>query len=255
MSRPNLKRYAAPEARHRARSNYAWLAGLEPLIVLPPLSPAPIGENLCFEHVEGRHALPEDLLVLADHLGTLHGAAYARELHRARLPEPYRTRAGHTLPGFPDGRVRAVARELGAGRVPGARLTVDEAQRLIANADGPAAFYKDVNPRNVIVTRAGTLVTVDFDDLTLAPFGYDLAKLVITLAMTYGPIPATDITTALRAYNAATARQHAGLHAVTWDDLMNWAEIHHILTSRYATGNRYPHRWDQIRPTGDGVWP
>ena len=29
---------------------------------------------------------------------------------------------------------------------------------------------------------------------------------------------------------------------------MDWAEIHHILTSRYAADGRYPCRWDQARP-------
>ena len=33
----------------------------------------------------------------------MHGDAHARELHQARLPQRYRTRAGHTLPGFPEG--------------------------------------------------------------------------------------------------------------------------------------------------------
>ena len=29
---------------------------------------------------------------------------------------------------------------------------------------------------------------------------------------------------------------------------MNWAEIHHILTSRYAADGRYPRRWHGVRP-------
>ncbi len=29
--------------------------------------------------------------------------------------------------------------------------------------------------------------------------------------------------------------------------LANWAEIHHILTSRYAADGRYPHRWNKVR--------
>jgi hypothetical protein len=45
----------------------------------------------------------------------------------------------------------------------------------------------------------GTPVTIDFDDLTLVPFCYDLAKLIVTLAMTHGPIPCATITEALRA--------------------------------------------------------
>jgi aminoglycoside phosphotransferase (APT) family kinase protein len=189
----------------------------------------------------------------------MHGDAYARELHWARLPERYRTRAGHTLPGFPDRRTGAVARELRAGRVPDTRLTVHEAQELIMEAHGAAAFYKDANPRNFLITPEGSLVTIDFDDLTLAPFGYDLAKLIVALAMTHGPIPAADIAVALTSYNEAAARHCQSLPGVTWEELTGWAEIHHILTSRYATDGRYPYRWDQARPgpapEGESSWP
>jgi hypothetical protein len=30
---------------------------------------------------------------------------------------------------------------------------------------------------------------------------------------------------------------------------MGWAEIHHILTARYADDGRYPFPWDQARPS------
>jgi len=127
-------------------------------------------------------------------------------------------------------------------------LTVRQAQRLIAEADGPAAFYKDANPRNFLITPDGTPVTIDFDHLTLAPLGYDLAKLIVTTAMTHGPLPATGIAQALDAYNTAV-RQHTATVPVTWDELMNWAEIHHILTTRYASDGRYPHLWNEVRPS------
>jgi Ser/Thr protein kinase RdoA (MazF antagonist) len=255
----HIKRYPNPAARNRAHANYRWLAALGSPIHLPRLVPVGDQDCLAFEQVEGRHAGSADLPTLAGHLGDIHGAAYARELRHARLGQPHHTQVGHVLPSFPDGRLRAVARELRASTVPGARLTVDRAQRLIAGADGPAAFYKDANPRNFLIAPTGNTVTIDFDDLTLAPFGYDFAKLIVTLAMTHGSIPAQGIATALSAYNAATARHWPGLPGVTWDELMNWAEIHHILTSRYAADGRYPYRWDQARtathPTGDRTWP
>jgi Ser/Thr protein kinase RdoA (MazF antagonist) len=259
MSGHYLKRYPDPRARQRAVANYSWLAGLEPAARLPRLLPAPDGEHLMFEHVNGRHARPEDLPLLAACLGGMHGDAHARELHQARLPQRYRTRAGHTLPGFPDGRVDAVARELRSGRVPDARLTVHQAQELIMDVDGRAAFYKDANPRNFLITPEGTLVTIDFDDLTLAPFGYDLAKLVVTLAMTHGMVPAVTVAAALASYNKAASRHCRWLPGVTWEELMGWAEIHHILTSRYAANSRYPCRWDKARPgpapEGASPWP
>ena len=260
MSIPaHVKRYPNPAARNGAYANYRWLAALGSPVRLPGLVPHGEQDCLAFEQVEGRHAMPADLPMLAGHLGDIHGAAYVRELHHARLYQPHHTQAGHVLPSFPDGRLRAVARELQTSSVPGARLPVACAQRLITGADGPAAFYKDANPRNFLITPSGNPVTIDFDDLTLAPFGYDLAKLIVTLAMTHGPIPAQGIASALSAYNGATARHRPGLPGVTWDELMNWAEIHHILTSRYAADGRYSHRWGQARPatrpTEDRTWP
>ena len=199
--------------------------------------------------------------MLAAHLGDVHGSAYVAELHQAGLNQPYRAAcAGRCCRPSRTGASIAVARELRAGHVPGNGLmSVARAQRLLAGADGPAAFYKDANPRNFLITPDGLPVTIDFDDLTLAPFGYDLAKLIVTLAMTYGALPGEQIAAALSAYNTAAARQCAALPGVTWAELMNWAEIHHILTSRYAADGRYPRRWHEVRPashgTGERPWP
>ena len=246
MSGGFLKHYPDAGARQRDEANYRWLASLHGPAHLPELLAA-TGPDLCFEHIEGRHALRHDLTRLAAHLGDLHGAAYTAELHRAHLGQAHRSPSGHLLPGFPDRRLAAVARELNAGNVPGATLTAAQAQHLIAAADGPAAFYKDANPRNFLITPAGTPVTIDFDDLTLAPFGYDLAKLTLTLVMTHGPLPPPAITQALNAYNTATSNRCRTLPAVTRNQLANGTEIHHILTSRYAADGRYPHRWNKVR--------
>jgi hypothetical protein len=247
MSGLYVKRYASAAAARRAEANYQWLTRLQGPAHLPELRYSSERE-LRFEHVEGRHALPADLTMLAAHLGDVHGSVYVAELGNAELRKPYRAADGQALPAFPAGRIAAVERELSAGNVPGARLTIPQARRVITDAAGPSAFYKDANPRNFLITPGGIPVTIDFDDLTLAPFGYDLAKLTVTLAMTHGPLPATAIAEALNTYNLATARQHATLAPVTWDTLMNWAEIHHILTARYAADGRYPCRWNEGRP-------
>lgn len=259
MSRLFVKHYPSSAAREAAEANYRWLAGLESHVRLPALTAAS-GPVLCFERIDGRWARTEDLVMLAAHLGDVHGSAHVIELHQARLNQPYRAMCGHVLPSFPHRRVDAVARELRTGNVPGNGLmSVVRAQRLLAEADGPAAFYKDANPRNFLIAPDGLAVTVDFDDLTLAPFGYDLAKLVVTLAMTYGALPDEQVAAALRAYNSAAARHFGALPGVTWAELMNWAEIHHILTSRYAADSRYPCRWHEVRPasygTGERPWP
>ena len=245
MSRLFVKRYPNISARRRAEANYRWLAQVPGPARLPELLSA-AGPDLRFERVEGRHALPQDLTMLAAHLGDMHGAAYTQELNRAKLGLPYQAVGGHLLPDFPDRRINAVTRELEAGNVPRTTLTITRARRLIADADGPAAFYKDANPRNFLITPAGTPVTIDFDDLTLAPFGYDLAKLIVTLAMTHGHISKATFTEALDAYNAAGKNRCATLPAVTPNELMNWAKIHHILSSRYAVDGRYPHRWNEV---------
>jgi Ser/Thr protein kinase RdoA (MazF antagonist) len=253
-----VKRYPDGSARRRAENHYRWLAGLGSPLLLPELCAA-TRLDLCFEHIDGRHARPADLTMLAAHLGDVHGTAYSWELHDARLGRPFRAAGGYLMPSFPEGRADAVERELRSGHVPDAALTVDQAQRLLTSADGPAAFYKDANPRNFLVTPIGNLVTIDVDDLTLAPFGYDLAKLVVSLAMTYGPLPAPIVTNALTAYNTATAAHGRALPGVAWDELMNWAEIHHILTSRYAADGRYAYQWNEVRlstqPTGEPTWP
>ena len=259
MSGPFVKHYPSSSARQAAEANYRWLAGLQSQLCLPELAAAS-GLVLCFERIDGRWARPEDLVMLAAHLGDVHGSAYVTDLHQARLNQPYRAMRHHTLPSFPHRRVDAVAHELRAGNVPGNGLmSVARAQRLLAEAAGPAAFYKDANPRNLLITADGLAVTIDFDDLTLAPFGYDLAKLVVTLAMTYGALPDEQVAAALRAYNTAAARHCRALPGVTWAELMNWAEIHHILTSRYAADGRYLRRWHEVRPasygTGERPWP
>jgi hypothetical protein len=253
----HVKRYQDGAARRRAERNYRWLAGLGAPIRLPRLLVAE-GQQLGFEHVPGRHAEPGDLLTLASYLGELHAAAHAAELHRARMDMPFRTASGHQIPGFLGRRFAAVTRELDAGLIPDPAFSIRQAECLLRGAcSGPAAFYKDANPRNFLITLAGP-VAVDFDDLTLAPFGYDLAKLVVTLAMTYGALPAGQIPGAIDAYNTA-CRRRLGPGGLTLAELMAWAEIHHILTSDYRGRSGYRYSWHELRigpvVTGGSRWP
>jgi Ser/Thr protein kinase RdoA (MazF antagonist) len=240
------KYYPDHAARCRAERNYRWLASLSGPFRLPRLLFA-CGQQIGFEHIRARHAEPSDLAALASYLGRTHAIAYAATLRQANLAIGAPTPASHQIPGFLDQRMDAVARELASGRVPSPAFTTSQAHALLREAcAGPAAFYKDANPRNFLITPAGPVI-VDFDELTLAPFGYDLAKLIVTLGMTHGRLPSTMLVSALHAYNAATGHLPA-VAPLTWTQLMNWAEIHHILTSRYHGHTGYQHRWPNLRP-------
>jgi Phosphotransferase enzyme family len=241
-----LKHYSDDASRHRAEQNYRWLASLPGPLRLPQLHDHG-GPVLAFEDIRGRPAEPGDLVMLASHLGAVHAATYIAELQQARLGEAFCAASGHEIPGFLGRRLEAVARELEAGRVPGPAFSTGQACALLRSAcGGPAAFYKDANLRNFLITPTGP-VTVDFDDLTLAPFGYDLAKLVVSLSMTYGALGSAQINAALGTYNAAT-RRLPGVMPVAREQLMAWAEIHHILTSRYLGRAGYRHGWHEVRP-------
>jgi hypothetical protein len=238
MTRVFTKVYEDSAACRTAVANQQWLGTLG--LDLPPLlAERPYELDLSLIH--GRHTGPRDLRLVAAYLGRAHARAYHAELRGARLDVPYFTRSGHHIPNFVRPRRGAVEARLRAGLVPEPAFGTAEVARLFeATAGEPAAFYKDTNPRNVLITAKGA-VMVDFDDLTLAPFGYDLAKLIVTLAMTHGRLP--DIRGALTAYNAAVV----DITTVAWDALMAWAEIHHILTSPYLGRGGYQHGWNELR--------
>jgi hypothetical protein len=84
-----VKRYTDEDARCRAEAHYRWLAGLGSPLHVPELRAA-TRLDLCFEHIDGRHARPADLTMLAAHLGDMHGTAHTRELRDARLGQPFR---------------------------------------------------------------------------------------------------------------------------------------------------------------------
>lgn len=241
------KRYRDPATCRRAADNHRWLRGFGPPLRLPQLL-ARQSHHLEFELIYGRHVVPADLEVLAAHLGRVHGAAYVKELHQARLDRPYISSAEHVIPDFVTSRIGAVGDRLRFGSVPGALLNPESAARLLLRRiTRPVAFYKDTNPRNVLITPSGS-VMVDFDDVTLAPFGYDLAKLVVTLAMTYGPVPPRAIGRALAAYNISVEQTAPCISGLCWKELIAWAEIHHILTSGYLGYGGYRYSWHRLRP-------
>jgi hypothetical protein len=240
-----IKRYTSTAACQTAAAHHQWLASLgAPVPRLHSIG----GDRLEFEHVRGRHARPCDLPQLAELLGRLHHTAYRIDLYHARLDRPHTVSTGLTIPDFLTPRRAAVTTLLTNRTAPSARLTAEQAIRALeAAAHSPACLYKDSNPRNFLINPAddpATCVLVDFDVLTLAPPGYDLAKLLVTLTMTYGALPAAAINRALATYNTAWTASSTGLEPVPWAQLMTWAQIHHILTSPYLGHGGYRYTWN-----------
>lgn len=219
-----VKRYRDPESAAAAAAHLAWLTSLGTGVHLPALRMV-AGPRLVTELLTGHHPRPADLPVVAAALGTLHRSAHDRHLHHARLDRPFRVE-GLLINDFVTPRRAALTRE----PVP---------------RDGlPAAIYKDTNVRNILLTEQGVAL-VDFDDLTLAPFGYDLAKLIVSTAMTYGQPAASLVAGTLAAYNT-----HVGTNACTTTRLHRYAELHGNLTAPYLHSNGYRHPWPTVRP-----WP
>lgn len=236
------KLYSTPERAEAAAQHHNWLAGHEPLLRVPSLL-AIDGRRLQFAHIDGRHPGPGDLPALAEHLGVLHAGLHRRELHSARLDTPFTTATGLVIPDFPSSRRAAVADRLARGLVPEPGFSPADADRILTSHH-PAAVYKDTNIRNILITDTGP-VHVDFDDLTLAPVGYDLAKLFLSAAMTHGPAAIQRVPEATERYDRALTV--ASLPACGDQQIAGWLEIHHILTAHYVGRHGYKHLWNHLR--------
>ena len=224
-----VKRYGSPERAAVARLNREWLSSLHAGVRLPVLRAASASE-LVLEHLGDRHPGQEDLAAVAQALGRLHAVAYDEHLHACRLDEPFTTHLRLTIRDFHTPRRRALT-------------------RMPLPVDGlPVALYKDANIRNFVLTDDGVAV-VDFDDLTLAPFGYDLAKLVVSAGMTYGRLDPDEIALVLREYNDEVAEADSDA-TCSLVQLRRYAEFHHLLTSRYLYHNGYRHSWLEVN-----AWP
>jgi hypothetical protein len=221
------KHYLDPAHAAAARTHLDWLRTLNSGVRLPRLHAAGT-TRLRFEHLGDRHPGPAELPVVAEALGRLHAAAH-RHLPGARLDRPYAV-AGcvWSIPDF-------IA----------ARRHVLDGKLIALLPVLPVAIYKDANLRNTLLTDSGVAL-IDFDDLTLAPFGYDLAKLIVSTAMTHGRLPDGAIDTALLAYNQAASSVRA---AVCPPELLRiYTDIHHRLTAPYLGRNGYQHDWARVAP-------
>ncbi|MDK9494343.1 phosphotransferase [Streptomyces katrae] len=236
------KHYETPGSVASAARHHAWLAEHVRPLRLPALSV--VGPtSLTYERIDGRPARPEDLPVLAALLGDAHGAAWTSNLRPAALNTPHRFRDGTAFDDYIGTRQTALRRRLEQGHLPDQAALQALLGLLEKTAEGPTAFYKDSNVRNFIVTEADGIYTVDTDDLTLAPMGYDLAKLIVTLFLTYGPLPAPAIDAALLTYNEAAERHAARLGTTDRERLDDFLALHSVLTAPYAGRNGYRYCW------------
>ncbi|MEU8422154.1 phosphotransferase [Micromonospora sp. NPDC048835] len=233
-----VKRYDDPERCATAAAHHVWLAGLGSGVRLPALV-ARGRQHLVFERLSGRALGVEDLPRAAAALGRLHAAAHRHELRTALLNQPHITSTGLAIPDFASPRQEALHHAAAAAGVHSSRINA-----VLDRVGQSVTFYKDPNIRNYLA-NGNDVAVVDFDDLTLAPFGYDLAGLLVTASMTYGRLADRSITRCLRAYRVAVTPQICSLA-----DLKRYAELHYLLTLRYVGRNGYLHPWPTVRP-----WP
>ncbi|MFL1376789.1 phosphotransferase [Nocardiopsis protaetiae] len=238
MSDTFTKAYTSPDRAGMAVSHHAWLRSMgAPVPALLDASP----EELVFAHVEGEHCGLADFPAVAALLGHLHATAFAHQLRAARLDAPFSAPNGVRLAEFVNPRLDLLEGRRREGILSGPQY--EAAATLITGASQrPAAFYKDSNIRNVLIGVTSP-VLVDFDDLTLAPFGYDLAKLLVSAAMTYGPLDGSLCRRTLDSYRHAVEAAGGPVDCCSWEELGNWTEIHDLLTSGYLGRNGYKHRW------------
>ncbi|MFE1397017.1 aminoglycoside phosphotransferase family protein [Nocardiopsis dassonvillei] len=238
MAETFTKEYPSRGSAGAAAAHHRWLASLEAPV--PDLLEA-TSEKLVFARVDGAHCHAADVPDVAALLGSLHAEAFKRELHAANLDTPFSTSNGVLLASFVEPRVAWLGRHRRSGAI--SERQYDVAVAMITQAARrPAAFYKDCNIRNVLMGNTSP-VLVDFDDLTLAPFGYDLAKLLVSAAMTYGPLARSVYREALASYRQAVEERQGPVNPCTWEELDTWLEIHALFTRPYLGRNGYRHRW------------
>ncbi|WP_112136087.1 phosphotransferase [Glycomyces dulcitolivorans] len=239
------KRYRSPEECAAASRHYRWLAQHLPIVRRPRLVSAD-KTTLVFEHVNGRKVLPSDLATVAEHLGHVHGIANAGPLAHLDLT------AGSAGPAdaiftrayFPS-RAETLLRRYRDGHIASRESLRRLSLILERTAQLPAAIYKDANCRNFIVTTEDTPFTIDFDDLDPAPMGYDLAKLAVSLQMTYGALPASALTAALDRYNQASAT-HTRAAPISAEQFTDLLTLQAVLTAPYLGKHHYTHPIDTI---------
>ncbi|MFF1676136.1 phosphotransferase [Streptomyces sp. NPDC058256] len=239
------KNYRDPSQVAAAARHYYWLAAHAQPFRQPSLTV--VGPtSLTFERIEGRCAEPGDLPRLAGLLGEAHGAAWVSDLHRTSVDMAHSFRDGTLFGDYYRPREVALRKRLRFGYLPNKVALHAMLTLLGKTAEGPAAFYKDSNPRNFVIADDGAVFIVDTDDLTLAPFAYDLAKLIATLIMTHGPLHDGAADGALATYNQAAARYDARLGTTDRERLDGFLVLHSVLTAPYIGCHGYRYGWSGL---------
>lgn len=234
-----IKEYETPSAARAAALNHAWLRAMG--LNVPQLAAwTPASRRLCLGYVGGASPVGlDELSVAVEQIGAWHGAVAGHlsdTAGSALVLGP-----GVEISPFMPTRIDALtASATGYGQV----IAPDDLSRIasVVSRSRPSV-YKDMNVRNVLVD-GGTVWHVDFDDLTLAPAGYDLAKLLLSWAMTHGRRP--PMSQLIATYNGAA---RGGL--CSYEELALWMELNDVLTRRYRSTNRYVHSWSEMRTAED----
>lgn len=239
MAETFTKHYPDADRCTAAATHHRWFRDLgAPVPALVDIQP----HALVLAHVSGTHCGIPDIPAVASLLGRLHAQAYNRELHAAQMDRPFRIRDRTLMDAFVQPRITALERRRRSGTL--RRQEQEFAAAVVTRAaDQPAAVYKDTNIRNVLLSPGSGPQLLDFDDLTLAPFGYDLAKLLLSAAMTYGPLPPKVHRQALATYQQAVQEHGGPATPCPWEDFTDWLTLHAALTSNYLGHNGYRHRW------------
>ncbi len=238
------KHYVSVDRWAAALSHHALLTELD-VIHLPALLDADLGSlTISWQHIPSARPLAEqDLPRVAHEMGRLHTAA------RRILSDP--GRKPPRIAGWAAPRASRLRTLLHRGLAPGASLDADHVDNaLVIGEIEPACLYKDSNVRNYLVTHDDVLVTVDVDDLTLAPPGYDLAKLLLSWALTTGDLTAPLLSQCQTAYNEAvdlTVNPGVNRRQCSLSQLLLWLEVNYVLTAPYLGRNGYEHSWPSQR--------
>lgn len=232
------KSYRSAEALRRCVANHAALMGLRAPV--PPIAEIDVDAGwVRFEWIDGRHPGSDaELHLTVRALGKLDRrvmAAAGKLDRRVASLEPFWPRRAQIL----HQRIASTA---------GALLTADDVEQLRRLAAAlPLALYKDTNCRNVLLGADDAVWLVDFDDLTLAPVGYDLAKLIVSVAMTQARRPDLD---SLTATYVDALQAPIDPNSFT-PSVLAWCAMHDVLTARYIGHNGYRARWPEVMTAAD----